>query len=181
MIQNETIANLLTRVTVRRFTDEPVSDADLHVLLQAAMAAPSSMNLQPWHFIVVQDEAVKQCLKDCLPYAKMVNKGCTGIVVCGDTSLYDHVNKVDREDNTLYWVQDCSAASENMLVAAHAMGLGAVWTGVYPLESRVDKLRDLLSVPVHIVPLNLILVGHPVNIPQPKNKWNKTKIHYDKF
>ena len=154
MIQNETITNILTRVTVRRFTDEPVSDEALHILLK---------------------------LKDCLPYAKMINKGCTGIVVCGDVSLYESINKMDKEDNTLYWVQDCSAASENLLLAAHSIGLGAVWTGIYPLESRVDKLRDLLSVPVHIVPLNLILVGHPVNIPQPKNKWNKTKIHYDKF
>lgn len=181
MLQNETITNILTRVTVRKFTDEPVSDEALHVLLQAAMAAPSSMNLQPWHFIVVRDETVKQCLKDCLPYAKMINKGCTGVVVCGDISLYAHINKVDKEDNTLYWVQDCSAASENLLLAAHAIGLGAVWTGIYPLESRVGKLRELLSIPDHIVPLNLILVGHPENIPLPKKKWDEKKLHYDKY
>lgn len=129
MIQNETITNILTRVTVRRFTDEPVSDEALHVLLRAAMAAPSSMNLQPWHFIVVRDEAVMQKLKDCLPYAKMINKGCTGIVVCGDVSLYESINKMDKEDNTLYWVQDCSAASENLLLAAHSIGLGACMDG----------------------------------------------------
>lgn len=181
MLQNETITNILTRVTVRKFTDEPVSDEALHVLLQAAMAAPSSMNLQPWHFIVVRDETVKQCLKDCLPYAKMINKGCAGVVVCGDISLYEHINKVDKEDNTLYWVQDCSAASENLLLAAHAIGLGAVWTGIYPLESRVGKLRELLSIPDHIVPLNLILVGHPENIPLPKKKWDEKKLHYDKY
>ena len=181
MIQNETITNILTRVTVRRFTDEPVSDEALHVLLQAAMAAPSSMNLQPWHFIVVRDETVKQCLKDCLPYAKMINRGCTGIVVCGDISLYEHINEVDKEDNTLYWAQDCSAASENLLLAAHAIGLGAVWTGIYPLESRVGKLRELLAIPAHIVPLNLILVGHPVVLPLPKEKWDEKKLHYDKY
>lgn len=181
MIQNETITNILTRVTVRRFTDEPVSDETLHILLQAAMAAPSSMNLQPWHFIVVRDETVKQCLKDCLPYAKMINRGCTGIVVCGDISLYEHINEVDKEDNTLYWVQDCSAASENLLLAAHAIGLGAVWTGIYPLESRVGKLRELLAIPAHIVPLNLILVGHPVVLPLPKEKWDEKKLHNDKY
>lgn len=181
MIQDKTITDILTRVTVRKFTDEPVGDEDLRLLLQAAMAAPSSMNLQPWHFIVVRDETVKQCLKDCLPYAKMINKGCTGIVVCGDVSLYEHINKVDKEDNTLYWVQDCSAASENLLLAAHAIGLGAVWTGIYPLESRMKKLCELLSIPAHVVPLNLILVGHPVNIPLPKKKWDEKKLHYDKY
>ena len=138
MLQNETITNILTRVTVRKFTDEPVSDEALHVLL-------------------------------------------TGIVVCGDISLYEHINKMDKEDNTLYWVQDCSAASENLLLAAHAIGLGAVWTGIYPLESRVGKLRELLVIPDHIVPLNLILVGHPVNIPLPKEKWDEKKLHYDKY
>ena len=111
----------------------------------------------------------------------MINKGCTGIVVCGDISLYEHINKMDKEDNTLYWVQDCSAASENLLLAAHAIGLGAVWTGIYPLESRVGKLRELLVIPDHIVPLNLILVGHPVNIPLPKEKWDEKKLHYDKY
>ncbi len=181
MIQNETIANILTRVTVRNFTDEPVSDRSLRLLLQAAMAAPSSMNLQPWHFIVIRDESLKRILKDSLPYARMINRGCAGIVVCGDTSLYEHINRTDREDNTLYWVQDCSAASENLLLAAHAIGLGAVWTGVWPLQSRVDRLRGLLDIPGHVVPLNLILVGHPVSLPLPKEKWDEKKLHYDRF
>ena len=181
MVPNESITNILTRVTVRKFLDKAVSDEDLQVLLQAAMSAPSSMNLQPWHFIVVRDEALKQQMKEHLPYAKMINNGCIGVVVCGDVSLYEHINKVDKEDNTLYWVQDCSAASENLLLAAHAMGLGAVWTGIYPLESRVNKLRNLLSIPSDIIPLNLILVGHPAALPLPKDKWNERKIHYDKF
>ena len=181
MMLNETITNILTRVTIRNFTEKPVSDEDIRLLLQAAMAAPSSMNLQPWHFIVIKDEGLKRQLKAALPYAKMINKGCTGIVVCGDISLYERINHIDKEDNTLYWVQDCSAASENLLLAAHAIGLGAVWTGVYPLESRFGKLRALLSIPDYIVPLNLILVGHPVASSLPKNKWNEGKIHNDKF
>lgn len=181
MITNEIITNILTRVSVRKFTDEPVDDASLQLLQQAAMAAPSSMNLQPWHFVVVRDEALKQQLKAALPYAKMMNPGCVGIVVCGDTSLYAHINRIDPEDNTLYWVQDCSAASQNLLLAAHALGLGAVWTGVYPLQSRVEQLRALLHLPAHVVPLNLILVGHPAATSLPKDKWDARKVHMNRF
>ena len=181
MMLNETITNILTRVTIRNFTEKPVSDEDIRLLLQAAMAAPSSMNLQPWHFIVIKDEGLKRQLKAALPYAKMINKGCTGIVVCGDISLYERINHIDKEDNTLYWVQDCSAASENLLLAAHAIGLGAVWTGIYPLESRIEPLRRLLHLPPHIVPLNLIVVGHPLSRPQPKDKWDPQKVHYECF
>ena len=146
-----------------------------------ALPAPSSMNLQPWHFIVVRDASLKQELHRCLPYAKMLQAGSIGVVVCGDVSLYERVNRMDKEDNTLYWVQDCSAASENLLLAAHAIGLGAVWTGIYPLESRIEPLRRLLHLPSHIVPLNLIVVGHPLSRPQPKDKWDPQKVHYECF
>ncbi len=139
-----------------------------------------SSNVLLWRR-VIKDEGLKLQLKADLPYAKMINKGCIGIAVCGDTSLYGRINKIDKEDNTLYWVQDCSAASENLLLAAHSIGLGALWTGIYPLESRIEKLRALLAIPKDIVPLNLIIVGHPLNVPPPKNKWNETKIHPNKF
>jgi nitroreductase len=101
--------------------------------------------------------------------------------VCGDSSLYGHVSKLDGEDNTLYWVEDCSAASENLLLAAHSLGLGAVWTGIFPLPSRITLLQQVLLLPKHIVPLNLILVGHPLMPQKPKNKWNALKVHYDTF
>lgn len=178
---NSVIASLLSRSSIRRFTDEPVADAQVELLLRAAMAAPSSMNLQPWHFVVVRDAALKQELRHCLPYAKMLQAGSIGVVVCGDISLYERINQLDKEDNTLYWVQDCAAASENLLLAAHALGLGAVWTGIYPLESRIDPLRRLLHLPPHIVPLNLIVVGHPLSLPRPKDKWNPQKVHYECF
>lgn len=175
------VSLLFSRSSVRRFTEEAVDDASVELLLRAAMAAPSSMNLQPWHFIVVRDASLKQELHRCLPYAKMLQAGSIGVVVCGDVSLYERVNRMDKEDNTLYWVQDCSAASENLLLAAHAIGLGAVWTGIYPLESRIEPLRRLLHLPPHIVPLNLIVVGHPLSRPQPKDKWDPQKVHYECF
>ena len=181
MDSSSLISSILSRSSLRRFTSEPVSDEAVQTLLHAAMAAPSSMNLQPWHFIVIRDEKLKLELRSCLPYAKMLKDGSIGIVVCGDTSLYERVNRMDGEDNTLYWVQDCSAASENLLLAAHALGLGAVWTGVYPLESRVSKLQELLRIPSSIVPLNLIVVGHPASSAKPMDKWDATKIHYEHF
>lgn len=181
MKMNETLSTIMNRTSVRRFTDEPVSNDDVHLLLQAAMAAPSSMTLCPWHFIVINNETTKAQLQACLPYAKMLSNGCTGIVVCGDESLYDRINRIDEEDNTLYWVEDCSAASENLLLAAHAIGLGAVWTGIYPLQSRVKKLRELLHIPPRIVPLNLIVIGHPAGESKPMNKWDASRIHLETF
>lgn len=181
MIQNEVISNILTRVSNRRFTDEPVSEEQIETLLRAAMAAPSAMDYDPWHFIVVQDVELKRQLKASLPYVKMMNDASTGIVVCGDITLYEHISKIEGEDNTLYWVQDCSAASQNILLAAHSLGLAAVWTGIFPLKSRIDKLQHLLSLPQHIIPLNLIVIGHPSASAAPKDKWDEQKIHHNKF
>ena len=178
---NETIDMIMTRASVRRFTEQPVSDSDVEVLLHAAMAAPSAMDYDPWHFVVVHDNAIKQELKSKLPFAKMITDSCTAIVVCGDSSLYDRVSQRDGEDNTLYWVEDCSAASQNLLLAAHALGLGAVWTGVFPLKSRITLLQRLLQLPERIVPLNLILVGHPAAPANPKDKWDANKVHYNKY
>ncbi|MBQ3655975.1 MAG: nitroreductase family protein [Bacteroidales bacterium] len=180
MIHNEKIDMILSRKSVRRFS-AALSDEELETLLHAAMSAPTAMDYQPWHFVVVNDNATKENLRSFLPYAKMINENCTGIVVCGDISLYEEVSKRDGEDNTLYWVEDCSAASENLLLAAHALGLGAVWTGIFPLESRISKLRETLALPENIVPLNLILAGHVLSEGRVKDKWDTSKIHYEKF
>ena len=180
MTNNEKLDFILTRSSVRRFSSA-LTPEETETLLRAAMSAPTAMDYQPWHFVVVNDNAVKDRLRSFLPYAKMINENCTGIVVCGDISLYEEVSKRDGEDNTLYWVEDCSAASENLLLAAHALGLGAVWTGIFPLESRISKLRETLSLPKNIVPLNLILAGHVLSEGRVKDKWDTTKIHYEKF
>ena len=114
-------------------------------------------------------------------YVKMMNDTCTCICVCGDTKLYERISQIEGEDNTLYWVQDCSAASQNILLAAHAIGLAAVWTGIFPLQSRITKLQRLLALPENIVPLNLIVIGHPAAEAEPKNKWDEKKVHHNKF
>ncbi|MCD7815130.1 MAG: nitroreductase family protein, partial [Bacteroides sp.] len=145
-------------------------------------AAPTSMNFQPWHFIVVDDALLIDKLSKQLPYAKMLKEAGLGIVVCGDVSLYDKVNAMTGEDNTLYWVQDCSAATENLLLAAHALGLGAVWTGIFPLESRVSLLKELLKLSENLVPLNIIVVGNPVSLSDKgKDKWKTERISYNQL
>lgn len=181
-MENLIIKNMMTRTSVRRFTGKPVEASQLDTMLRAAMAAPTSMNFQPWHFIVVEDVLLIDELADKLPYAKMLKEAGLGIVVCGDISLYDRINLMTNEDNTLYWVQDCSAATENLLLAAHALGLGAVWTGVYPLESRISLLKKLLKLPENLIPLNIVVVGNPVHLPgEGKNKWKPERIHYNHF
>ena len=181
MKQNEALNNILTRVSNRRFTDEPVSKEQIDTLLHAAMAAPSAMDYDPWHFVVIDDVETKRQLKASLPYVKMMNDTCTCICVCGDTKLYERISQIEGEDNTLYWVQDCSAASQNILLAAHAIGLAAVWTGIFPLQSRITKLQRLLALPENIVPLNLIVIGHPAAPAVPKDKWDAAKVHYNTF
>lgn len=180
--QEMIIQNILSRTSVRHFTGKPIGPLQLQILLRAAMAAPTSMNFQPWHFIVVDDALLIDKLSKQLPYAKMLKEAGLGIVVCGDVSLYDKVNAMTGEDNTLYWVQDCSAATENLLLAAHALGLGAVWTGIFPLESRVSLLKELLKLSENLVPLNIIVVGNPVSLSDKgKDKWKPERIHYNQL
>lgn len=181
-MDNAIIKNIMTRTSVRNFTGERVDEKLLEIMLKTSMAAPTSMNFQPWHFIVVEDALLIDELANKLPYAKMLKEAGLGIVICGDISLYDRINLMTNEDNTLYWVQDCSAATENLLLAAHALGLGAVWTGVYPLESRISLLKKLLKLPENLIPLNIVVVGNPVHLPgEGKNKWKPERIHYNHF
>lgn len=180
--ENSFLSTIFTRTSVRRFENKKIPEEHIELILRAAMAAPSSMNIQPWHFIVINEESLVRELCKILPYAKMLKESGTGIVVCGDISLYEKINQREKEDNTLYWVQDASAASENLLLAAHAIGLGAVWTGIYPLNSRIKIISERLSLPEHIIPLNLIVVGYPFpSKDKGKDKWDLAKVHYNKY
>ena len=156
---------IINRKSVRQYTDQPVSREQLEALVKAAVSAPSAVNKQPWAFVVIDDRATLDSLAALLPYAKMVTKASAAIVVCGDLSKAYY--GLDDE----YWIQDCSAATENLLLAAEAMGLGAVWTAVYPEEDRVEIVRKQLALPELIVPLNLIPVGYPLHDASPQNKF----------
>ena len=163
---------ILTRRSIRKYTDEPVADAQVEVLLKAAMAAPSAANKQPWHFVVVRDHATREAFTEFHPHSAMLREAPVGILVCGDTEL---------ELGGGYWVQDCSAATENLLVAANAIGLGAVWLGITPRADRVAQTKALFGLPDNVVPLGMISVGHPAEQKSPGGRYDPTRVHQDKW
>lgn len=168
----EAMEAILRRRSIRKYSDEPVSDAQVKQLLEAAMAAPSGHNRQPWHFIVVRDRATLLEVPKFHNYSKMLEQAALAIVVCGDTEL---------EGGTGFWVQDCSAATENILIAAKAAELGAVWLGVYPDDGLVKGVRNLLGIPERIIPLCIISLGHPLEEKPRGNRFRDDKVHRDKW
>ncbi len=161
---------ILTRRSVRKYTDRPVPDALVTDLLRAAMAAPSAQNQQPWQFVVVRNRALLESLASAHQYSGMTRDAQLAVIVCGDLS---------RERSPGFWVQDCAAATENLLIAANAAGLGAVWTGTYPREDRVAKVRAILGLPEHIIPLAVIPIGYPAEHPAPADRFDPARIHVD--
>ena len=166
--------NILHRKSVRAYTDRAVSREQLDTLLRAAMAAPTGRDMRPWKFVVIDDKEALAKLAGQLPYAKMLPEAAAAIVVCGDLSVTD-----DNGKPSTNWTFDCSAATENLLLAAEAMGLGAVWTGVYPYEERQTAVSQALQLPEHIIPLNLIPIGYPKGDPQPKDKYDADNVHFN--
>lgn len=167
--------NIFTRTSIRSYSDKPVEDAKVETILRAAMSAPTAGNKQPWNFIVVRDKQILAKLAAGINTARMTSQAQLAIVACGDTT------NTFPEDGKDYWIHDISAASENILLAANAQGLGAVWCGVYPKMDRVKLVQELLSLPEHIVPLSLIPVGYPDEPKDPMDKWNTNKIFYNKY
>ena len=167
---------LAARTSVRKFDpSKPVSDADVGKILKAAMCAPSAMDRRPWEFVVVRDPAQLAELAKRLPFSRVGNGAQVAIAVCGTTD-----NGLPGRSKE-YWIHDCSAASMNILLAAKGLGLGAVWTGVYPGEDRVAAVREVLKIPEGYLPLNLIPIGYPAENPPPKDKWDLKKVHHDRW
>jgi len=163
------------RTSVRDYTERKVTRDQLETLVRAGMAAPTAMNKQPWLFVAIDDKEVLNSLGAVLPYGKMLLKSTAAIVVCGD------MNKVLDGHGKEMWIQDCSAASENILLAATDLGLGAVWTGVYPAEDRVSAVKKVLNLPANLIPLNVIPVGYPAGDTTPKDKWKAENLHWNKW
>lgn len=173
--ENVVLDNIMTRTSIRAYQDKPVEDAKIEMLLRAAMAAPTARNKQPWKFVVVKDKSVLRQIADTISTMTMAAHAPVAIVVCGD------LNEALPDEGQGYWVQDASAATENLLLAAHGMGLGAVWCGVFPKSDRVAFIRRLLELPASIVPLNVVPIGYPAEAPEPKDKWKPEKIHHEKW
>lgn len=163
---------LFTRRSIRKYADAPVSDEDLKLLLRAAMAAPSANNAQPWQFIVVRDQAQREAVARHHPYAQMAPKAPLCIVVCGDLC---------KEKTPGFWVQDCSAAIQNIMLAARALGLGTVWTGVHPVEERVAGIRRVFNIPDGVIPLGIVVVGHPAQPFSEQDRYDEHKVRYDRW
>ncbi len=167
--------NIMTRTSIRAYQDQPVEEEKIEQLLKAAMAAPSAGNKQPWRLVVIQDKSTLEAISENLNTMKMAKEAALAIVVCGD------LDDTFPDDGVEYWVQDASAATENLLLAAHDLGLGAVWCGIYPIKERVQYLSGLLRLPANIVPLNVVPVGYPAENPAPKEKWKPEKVRYEKW
>lgn len=163
---------ILSRRSIRKYTEKEVMSATVEKLLRAAMSAPSAGNQQPWQFLVIDDQELLTAIPSVHPYARMVEEAALAILVCGDLELERHAG---------FWVQDCSAATENLLLAAHALGLGAVWVGVYPREARVTGLQELLSLPEHLIPFSLIPIGYPAEEKPPSQRYQKSRVQHNRW
>jgi nitroreductase len=168
----DTLTAIGTRRSIRKYTDEAVSESVITDLLRAAMAAPSAGNEQPWHFVGIQDRAVLDAIPKFHPYSAMLKYASVAILVCGDLTLEKYKG---------CWVQDCSASAQNLLLAATALGLGAVWTAVHPMEDRVAGMRRLLNMPEHVIPLALIPIGYPAEQHRPADRFNAARVHRDRW
>lgn len=163
---------LLKRRSVRKFTEESVSDEMIEELLHAAMSGPSACNKKPWEFYVVTNEAKLEELKSASKFSKFSAK--LVIVVCGNLSRALPMQMAD------YWIQDCSAATENILLRATDLGLGAVWCGLHPQKRAAEKVRNILGLSEKEIPLNIIYIGHPAEEPEARDQYEEKHVHYIK-
>ena len=161
-----------TRRSIRKFEQRDIPEETVRDILAAAMMAPSAGNAQPWQFVLVTDRARLEAVGTINPYAKMAAQAPLGILVCGD---------LGKEKYAGYWVQDCSAATQNLLLAAHAKGLGAVWTGIHPMQDREEGFRKLFELPEGIIPLGFMVLGWPGQHPESKDRFNPERVHREVY
>ncbi len=170
-----TLDIIRSRASVRQFTTEKPSEQQIDNILRSAFSAPTAMNRQPWHFLVIDDPALLKQIGEQFPYSRVGNNCQVCIIPCGDLTIA--MEGTARE----FWVQDVSAATQNILLAAHAQGLGAVWTGLYPDIPRVELCKSLLGLPEHIMPLCIVPIGYPAETPEVKNKYKTERIHRNQW
>ncbi len=163
---------ILKRRSIRRFTQQPIAKEDIHSLLRATMMAPTARNCQEWEFVVVRNKDTFKKMMHVHPYAHMLEQADCALVVCGNTQ---------REHAPGYWMADCGAATENILLAATALGIGSVWLGVYPNEERMNGLAQILGLPDYVKPLNIIALGYPDEKKEDVDRFDPAKIHVEKW
>ena len=163
---------LLKRRSVRKFTNEPVSDEMINELLHAAMSGPSACNKRPWEFYVVTNKEKMEELKSASRFTKIT--ATLAIIVCGNLS---HALPLKMAE---YWIQDCSAATENILLRATDLGLGTVWCGIHPQKKAEERVQKILEIPNKQIPLNIIFIGHPAEEPEARDQYDEKRVHYIK-
>jgi len=168
----ETLQAILSRRSIRAYTKESVSEDLIRQLLEAAMSAPSAGNAQPWHFVVIRDRRTLDAVPSVHPFSGMLRQAPLAILVCADPTLEKYPG---------FWVQDCSAATQNILIAARALGLGAVWLGFYPKEERIAGIRKMLGIPEHIIPLSMVSIGWPAEEKPPGGRYQEERVHRDRW
>jgi nitroreductase len=166
------IEGLLTRRSIRKYKSGTVNQESIDRILEAAMHAPSAHNHQPWHFIVINDRSILMAIRAFHPYADMLKDAALAILVCGDKNI---------DNNVGYLIQDCAAATQNILLAAHGLDLGAVWIGIYPREERIKKIVDLMVLPDEILPVSIISIGIPGEQKTTQDRYKKERIHLNKW
>ncbi len=181
-MENEALEVIYTRRSIRSFTGQAIPRESLVKILKAGMAAPSARNIQPWAFVVVTERGLLDSLCERLPYAKMLDKAGAAIIVCGIPGK-DAAYGGQYKDaiGGKYWVMDCSAAAENILLACHAMGLGAVWTAAYPNEDRMAVVKDIIGLPEDVIPLAVIPIGVPKDKGKVIDKFKEANIHWERW
>jgi len=168
----DTIKAIMTRRSIRRFEARGIEEGKIETLLRAAMQAPSGLNNQPWHFIVITERRILSAIPEFHAYAKMLHQAAAAIMVCGDMRIEQSVEYINT---------DCSAATENLLLAAHELGLGAVWLGIYPRERRVQEIRRLLGIPRHIIPISLVALGYAAEDKDPEDRFRPERVHRNRW
>ncbi len=163
---------IFERRSIRKYKKDTVSEETIEKIIRAGMAAPSAGNEQPWHFIVIKDKNIINEIPKFHAYSRMLHEVNCAIVVCGDLFLQKYEG---------FWVQDCSAATQNMLLMAQALGLGSVWLGVYPREERVEALKSLLGLPDNVIPLSILPIGYPAEEKMPSDRFDAFRIHREKW
>lgn len=163
---------IFTRRSIRNFTGEPVSEGDLKTVLRAGFSAPSAHNLQPRHFVIARNDSVLQDIARFHTYGKMLPKAGCGIIVCGDS---------EKQNRLGFLVEDCSASIQNMLLAAHGLGLGGVWCGLYPVNELTKPMSELLNLPSTIIPIGIIALGHKNEERDAADRYDDSKVHFERW
>jgi nitroreductase len=174
MRDNDSLDFIFKRRSIRVFKPGVIPQETLEALLKAAMAAPSACAKDPWHFVCVRKPETLARLASALPNGQMLPSAVAGIVVCGDLQeAHDH--------QVSYMLQDCSAAIENLLLAANALGLGACWLGIHPRPDRIQKVTAILGLPSQVLPVCCVALGWPGETKEPRTRYQASRVHAEKW